>query len=464
MWWCVALLAHYDDRGHWRLAPIVTASVVAAVLGLFVTRSPVAMLAVAVLQIASLWAVLPSIDNHWAFAGFVDLALAAATLTFIVRRLVATRRVGEIDEDWYATAAPFVRLLVLAMYAFAVFHKLNTGFLEPQTSCAVYFYKRISLTPLVPLFPQTVDPVEGKAVVLGVLALEAAIPILLFGRRTWWLGIAVGIVFHVMTGAVMRHFPSIMLALYWVFVPAEVQKRWLAAVDAWIRRVARNRVGYVGVVTAHALLLSLAYVLVHELRAGGLAGLVVLRAWNVFVIAGAAIAIVAFIRTGGPVPHPPGRFRSRAYWVYGVVALFVFNCMSPYLGLKTTTSINMWSNLVVTGEESNHLVVPADALRLFDYTSDVVTVKTSNDKKLHALGRAGKKVSWLMFRHAVQKAVKKAKKEGKTIAITYVRDGETVKVRDAAKDGLLMDPGHFFERKIVKVKSAFRKNPGRCSW
>ena len=464
LWWCSALLAHYDDRAHWRIASVVTASVVAAAIGMFCTRSPLAMLCVGALQLGALWHLLPSVDNHWAFAGFVDLVLVGATLGWMIRKLVATRRLGPLDDDWYAAAAPVLRLLVLAMYAFAVFHKLNTGFLAPKTSCAVYFYERITVTPLVPLSRDTFGGLHGDSVIAGVIALEAAIPILLFGRRTWFLGIAAGIAFHLSTGMIMRHYPSIMLALYWVFVPTAVQRAWLAVVDRWIRRVTKNGIGYVGVVILNALVLSIVYVTVHALGAKAPLSFVGLRAWNVFVIVGAIVGVVAFVRVGGAVAHPPGRFRTPAWWLYALVVAFVVNCLSPYLGLKTTTSINMWSNLIVTGAETNHVLVPSGSLRVFDYTSDVVLVRKSSDPKLNGLARRKAQVSWFMFRQAVQRSVRAAKKNDEIVSVTYVRDGVTVRVPDAAKDAALMERGSLLERKVVKVKSTEGKNPARCSW
>jgi hypothetical protein len=73
-------------------------------------------------------------------------------------------------------------------------------------------------------------------------------------------------------------------------------------------------------------------------------------------------------------------------------------------------------------------------------------------------------VSWLKFRHAVQQAVRRANEEKRKLSLTFVRDGETVKTKDAAKDPTLMDRGSFFERKLVNVKATHGKNPERCEW
>jgi len=248
LWWCAALLAHYDDRMHWWKAGIIAASAIAAALGMLCARSPVAMVAVAALQLGALWCLMPGVDNHWAFAAFVDVTLIGATVTWMIARRRSGQRIGALDDDWYRLAAPTLRVLVLLMYGFAVFHKLNTGFLDPTTSCAVHFYERAARTPLVPLRLGALGEDARYAIVAAVLALEAAIPILLAGRRTWFVGIAVGVLFHMLTGLFMRHYPSIMMALYWVFVPVPVQRQWALTIDEWIRRATRQRVGTIAVV------------------------------------------------------------------------------------------------------------------------------------------------------------------------------------------------------------------------
>jgi hypothetical protein len=472
LWWCAALLAHYDNRMHWGVAPVITLSVVASVVGMLVARSPVAMLAVAGLQLCALWRLMPTVDNHWMFAGFIDLALIGATATWMVGKRRRGERADLFDDDWYRLAAPVVRLLVLVMYGFAVFHKLNTGFLDPEDSCAVHLHQRMTRSPLVPFAGGALGEAERYAIIAGVLAVEAAIPLLLAGRRTWFAGIAVGVAFHLSTGVIMRHYPSIMMALYWVFVPMSVQRRCVTAIEGWIRGITRARLGYVAVVIGQAVVLSVASMVVSAIiEARGLSRLAaaspswwVLRAWNSFVIIAAVAACVAFVRARGAVPHSRRRFRPAARWLHGIVLVFAINCLSPYLGLKTATSINMWSNLVVTGtDDGNHLLLPAASIRVFDYTSDVVRVVGSTDAQLRQLARDRALVPWHMFRQEVRRAARRARPPGGAVAVTYERNGERLHVRDAASDPILAERGSYLERKIVRVKPTPGRRPARCS-
>jgi hypothetical protein len=472
LWWCAALLAHYDDRMHWGLAPVITLSVVASVLGMLVARSPLAMLAVAGFQLSALWSLMPRVDNHWMFAGFIDLALIGATATWMIRKRRRGAPTDQFDVDWYQLAAPVLRLLVLVMYGFAVFHKLNTGFLDPHDSCAVHLHQRMTQSPLVPFAGTPAGEAERHAIIVAVLSVEAAIPLLLAGRRTWFAGIAVGVAFHLSTGVFMRHYPSIMMALYWVFVPISVQQRCVAVLDSWVRRATRGRLAYVAVIVGPALALSVATLIAHELMARS--GLTkhaaghpywwVLRGWNCFVVIGAAAACIAFVRVRGAVRHAGRRFSSSARWLHAIVLIFTINCLSPYLGLKTVTSINMWSNLVVTGtDDGNHLLLRASSIRLFDYTSDVVSVVRSNDAQLARLSRRGQLVPWVMFRREVHRAVLRARAEDRPVAVSYVRRGERVNVPDAERDPLLADRGSYLERKRVSLTSAPSSRPTRCS-
>jgi hypothetical protein len=471
LWWCAALLAHYDHRGDWAISPEAAASAVASAVGMLVARSALVVGAVAALQLAAMWGRFPRVDNHWAFAGFVDLAIVGATVTWAIRRRAPRQPIGPLDDDWYGLVAPLVRALVILMYCFAVFHKLNLGFFDPDESCAVAFFHRMTRTPLVPLWPQALEGAEAHATIGAVLAIEAGIPILLAGRRTWCLGIALGVSFHLSTGMFMRHYPSIMMALYWVFVPVEVQRRWIATIEAWLRRATRGRLGYVGVVLAHSAALtalSVACAAV-QMELGikrfhpDAPSWWVLRGWNLFVAVGSIVGWLALVRSGGVVAHPPGRFRCSAGWLHAVSIVFVVNCLSPYLGLKTITSLNMWSNLVVT-DETNHLLLSGDAIRVFDYTSDVVRVRSSSDAEIAAWARSRSVVAWSTLRAEAQRAVKRARESTRKVQVTYERAGVLHRVSDVAVDAVLMEPRSYLERKLVQVKPVSGHRPARCEW
>ena len=140
------------------------------------SRSAWAVVATIVLVIA--WLEAPTVGNHWLLLG----VFAAAVLASLWRRT---------PWPWLAGT---VRVTFLAFYAFAAFAKLNTAFLDPAVSCAV-FYADQALTSwgLAPLTPES--PLAAVPVVVA-LVVELSVPVLLIVRRTRGIGVALAAVFH----------------------------------------------------------------------------------------------------------------------------------------------------------------------------------------------------------------------------------------------------------------------------
>jgi len=56
--------------------------------------------------------------------------------------------------------------------------------------------------------------------------------------------------------------------------------------------------------------------------------------------------------------------------------VFFMNCWAPYLGLKTSQSVNMFANIRLEGGVSNHLIM-RNAPGPFTYLEDIVEIKKS---------------------------------------------------------------------------------------
>ena len=73
--------------------------------------------------------------------------------------------------------------------------------------------------------------------------------------------------------------------------------------------------------------------------------------------------------------------KSNSGLLFLIPILFFLNGLSPYLGLKTESSISMYSNLYVEGKKTNHFfhgVFPG----FWDYSDEVITVIKSNNNEL----------------------------------------------------------------------------------
>src|SRR5690606_1433627 len=87
----------------------------------------------------------------------------------------------------------------------------------------------------------------------------------------------------------------------------------------------------------------------------------------------------AIVRHGNATPEASGGriLWSQLWWINAVSALFFLGCFSPYMGLKTAQSMNMFANLRLEAGVSNHLVfrsVPGP----FGYLADTVEIVETN--------------------------------------------------------------------------------------
>ena len=211
-----------------------------------------------------------------------------------------------------------------------------------------------------------------------------------------------------------------------------VQRRCVAGVaaqpdvDACNRETARVVVGRCGVqalrqprlkpMIAYSTVAQLGYLMIALPLAGGL---LVAAAWicamivatdyperplrmfyhSTFIMVWAMFgAVASVLMTRAALEHLPYRGPNRGagqprrpVWLHLVpLALFVA-CTSPYIGLKTESSINMFSNLHTEGGETNHLLF-AKPPYLFGYQEDVVEILDSSHPYLLHLRDRGERM------------------------------------------------------------------------
>ena len=345
----------------------------------------------AVLWLCELVLRMPRLPNHMLLAAFVN----ATILTGIAWRMI--RPAGGLTDPRTACAAlyrdlaPLLRLYLIILYFYAVLHKLNWDYMNPMASCGVQLYQDIcAIFPFLPTGEWTHYPT-----LLGALAMEAIIPLLLIFRKTRTVGVIVGLFFHYSLALhynlYIQSFSTMLLAFYALFLPtafADQLVDWWTDrgyLAAWRRN--RGRVRVAGVV--FAVLVVVAYL-------GGAAsqgmlnkqGLIeilhtvvppVLRwGWFVLLIFEAYIFFSVLWRVRSWRLQPSA---GAALWPMLVPAtillpILFLNGLSPYLGLKTGTSFAMFSNLRTEADVNNHLFVPH--MRIASYQDDMVKVLGSS--------------------------------------------------------------------------------------
>ncbi len=302
------------------------------------------------------WWQMPTFSNHTILKNFFLLIVTAS--------LIISNKDGMSKLDLMALIKPGGRALLLTMYFFGVFHKINTGFLDTEFSCAMSLWQQMPFS-----IGSVSIPFIEYASIYGTLVIETLLFVCLLLNRLRHYGIIIGITFHsilALSGyAFYAPFSTLTIILHLLFL-SEAQTESIVRAKSYqsIRRGIANPLGFS--------IAILWYVIIHFLcsvESYSEAGLVwlIMPLFIVYLVhkyAGEAIV-------GNETEI--FRLKSRSNVVNLISVLFVFNCITPYLGLKTAQSMNMFANFRVESGQSNHLLVPLNA-QIFDYAKDVVEV------------------------------------------------------------------------------------------
>lgn len=376
--------------------------------------------ATAALVLVSLWLELPVTGNHWLLVGFI----AVATLLSLAAR------------DPWAWLSVTGRWILLGFYSFAAFAKLNTGFLDPEVSCGV-FYANESLASFgLPTFDG--DSVLAAAAIAVPVLTELSVPILLAFARTRRAGVLLALVFHtVISLDFAQHFydfTAALAVLLCLFLPEATLERLEGRVD-------RSPLLGVAVVTiasvvVTAALLPPAPIVIATVKLIGFGAWVPVGAWIIWRVA----------RDGFGRAALPMRLPSATAWV--LVALVVANALTPYLELKTALGFNMYANLVTVAGETNHLVVPG-TMHLRDVQDDLLRVVESDADELDVYGRTG----YLVPQRNLEDYL--ARHPGVSVVVADTSAERTLDGDDGVELPLLV-------RKFLTFRAVDSQDPPRC--
>lgn len=322
---------------------------------------------------------LPNVFNHTLVIGVVGLSVIVWWVLAVIRSSDRAR------DPWYvyASIAPFLRAAFVIVLFSAAISKLNTGFFDTATTCAVWILDAIPLVHIP-------TGLAGLFIVGGVIV-EFAIPSLLLFRQTRFLGILVGIGFGVVT-ALAGHAPfaGFGWSFYLLFIPPATLGRVVVTIRRRIPRQVRHGLmsvssspaGGLALGGAGLLLMGLVQIAPPEVAAvvkrygASLAFCLWSLAWTVVLLAN--------WRHWFRLPPPRSGGFGAGHVVFAVaLILVVVNAASPYLGLKTRFSFTMFSNLQTEPGRWNHVMLP-EALRIFGLQDGLVRFDEVSDPALAA--------------------------------------------------------------------------------
>jgi len=312
---------------------------------------------------------MPALSNHTILKNFFLMGVFFAGAYHVMR---AGRWV-----DFWADVLPICRMLLVVMYFFGVFHKINSDFIDPVSSCATALWLQM---------PSWLGWIEGEVIqysaIYGTLLIESALLVMLFLPRLRHLGIVCGMTFHLLLAlssyAMYAPFSFLSVFLHLCFLSSEASLRIINSREwVYFERFLRRPVGLL----VSGVLMAMAYL-------GAWSGRYVDVTYICLIVI--APLLYCVLRYGREVESDISFrfFVSPRCWLFFVVVLFFFNCVTPYLGLKTAQSMNMFANLRLEDGYSNHLLVSAAGP--FDYLDDVVkVVGSSGSSKFDYVMREG---------------------------------------------------------------------------
>ena len=440
--WAGGVISHMASYSE----PLQTITAILFGLALFVLFRPstvVLFFALLIAHVAYVYNRLPHMPNHAVFAACVDLTILSAAVGQLL-----TRRTWKINPDeLYRSFASVVRIELLVLYFFVVFHKLNSGFFDREHSCGAFMYLRLARE--YPFLPSG-DWIRPWAIYLTIVT-EALIPIMLVLRGLRLAGLLLAFGFHFALamdpGDVVFNFSAALIALFFLFLPDDFSQR-LSVTLAPLRRAWLQPPNRLAWVVSRACVYVLTPALFASLifRQAIATGLTFEASRNLWVVyAGAVIVIFLASVLREPLTLQPARqlLTVRSLWLLMFPALLVANGFLPYLGAKTETSFAMYSNLRTEGGQTNHWLMP-DSMQIWDYQRDLVRIRRVSVARIQRLANRGFQWTYFEFKWLMR--------DYPDASVVFERNGVVRRVRRVKDDPELMRPDSPMLRKMLKFR------------
>ena len=417
----------------------------AAVIVLLRPRTTSALLLLVLLSPISAWLGAPRLGSHWLLVAAIDLGLLCSVIPMLWSR---TRR---LDDRLHEDGLPTARLMFLVFYAFAAISKVNSSFLDPTVSCSTVFFGHL----LDSAGLGSVDPMAGSTwthlVPILALTIELSTAVLVCFGRTRLIAAVMLIAFHGVIAFDTSHqfadFAAVVAALAVLMLPD--------GAFVWFRTVSLGRMRHLRILqsllVAVVLGLLAAQILDIADRHARLFDLLRNLAW--WAVWSALLATVLAWIVASRVRRADVRMlptqRSLLLWP-GLVALIG---IGPYLGMRTATSWNMYSNLRTVDGSSNSYLLPVTA-GLDDAQIDAVRILESSDPGLQEYVDSGFVLPWINLRDHTSTS--------RDASITYERGGERFTVEHTGSDPELSRPVPWWDTKILAFRSYVPAGPAIC--
>ena len=403
------------------------------------------MMTMCVGQIISIYPRFPFVADHLVMELFLNFSILVSYLVVAYRN----RTFAVSVEDMFAIFSPIGRWLLIIMYFYGTFHKINPGFMTPESSCAVPFVGGF------PILRDLLGPGWLEYVAIyGTLILEGIAMLLLLSSRTKYFGMLLGMSFHFIIGisgyGTLAHFSAFALALHTLFLPSEFGKRIYD--EPLVPEILRNALNFrVATVLLIVLQVALAIHLANT-RSGLLVN-------TLFFLFAATLMFLVFKYGQMRQEDAPYRLKSPALALNLVPIWFFLHCMSPYIGLGTGGTMAMFSGLRTEGGISNHYII-REPIPLFSYQDQLVYFEQASNPSLQALADEGQAAVMFDFQRHI------TSRERLVLPVTLRVDGRVYEINTPAEfnafAGQYFTEQTWLERKYMSFRVVDEPRPVKC--
>ena len=365
--WAIAEIVHLLNQSRGRFSSVFEWIALAAALSILAKPTDVRRLVgLAIAQLVLLYWQAPLTADH--------AMLSAAGNIVILFTFLWMRRSGPVSGPAVlARSRSALRLSLLVAYSAAALAKYNSGFFEVVGSCAS------ELTDIATFGLINAEETSFGAVHVAMAVVpETLIPLLLIIPVTRRFGVRFGMLFHffvsVSPALSVRDFTAALFVFFPLFLSDvevdDLVRRWRE------RRDARTPNRF------HQAILDIPRV-PRWIGFGLLAGAAgwpaeILHFFTIYVVFtayGVRLLMLGFSTIGGDYPREPLVSRISVAQIVVVLGLLA-HASSPYVGLRTSSTFTMFSNLRTEGVGTNHYFFPS--VHLIDLQNDLVVIADSN--------------------------------------------------------------------------------------
>jgi len=285
-----------------------------------------------------------------------------------------------------------------------------------------------------------------RGIIGGTLVLEVVGPFLLLFPATRGVAVVTFLTFHLMLGLDVRktylNFSSVMFPLLLMFLPDAAIARLERLVPAGaLRRLGRATGAYL-------LLVAVA------ITASRLAPIFLLGRWVLWLCYASVLCVLVAVAVAGasrPLAWLPAGSQRSGVWI--VPVLILLNGVAPLLGLKTRTAWQMYSNVRLEPDASNHFLF-GRSLDVMGALRDPVSIVATESPSLRDVAGTDMTLPWIEFRRRLMLD---------PAATTWLRRGER-HVTTGVDDPALGPPPPLLVRKLMTFRPLGPQAAARCDW